>query len=370
MDEPYGRPGDQFDVMPRGWVAGAVFATGPAGGVTLEPGFAETMIGRLKSAIRAITTGDGERPEIAGYELGRVIGKGGMSKVYEARRQRDGLLVAIKVMARASERFEREVEALAQLRSPHIVGVHDAGRTEDGAYIVMERLQGTDLATLLRQGRLTLNEALRLIDQVALGLEEAHGVGMVHRDIKPSNLFCAAQGEKRRWKVLDFGLAKIFGVDKSITRGFIVGTPGYMSPEQALGESLDCRSDIFALAAVAYTTITGAQPFRARDPVAITYRVIHTMPPQPSELTKVHADVDAILALGLAKHVANRIVSAASFAKALRDACYGQLDDELRQSAAALLHVYPWQPADEAPTLTARTTDTVPMRADAIGTAC
>ena len=330
--------------------------------------------GRIREHIRAAVArlSDCDDPSpIEDYALGPEIGRGGMSRVYAATRRNDGLPVAVKILNKRADvdepsfqRFQREVETLRHVRSPHIVGIVGAGRTAEGfPYLAMERLRGTGLSTMLHTGSIGMGDAAQMVEHVARGLDEAHALGVIHRDIKPSNLFRVESG----WKILDFGLAKRTGVHASVTRGYVVGTPGFMSPEQVLGERLDRRSDVFALAAVAYCAITGSRPFDTSDPVSAVYSTIGSQPRRPSEMCAVEADVDLVMSLGMAKHVDDRFESATSFARAFRDAQGGQLDDELRRRARRLVRAYPWE-RGERPSGTALV-DTAPMDRGPVDTA-
>jgi serine/threonine-protein kinase len=142
--------------------------------------------------------------------------------------------------------------------------------------------------------------------------------------------------------VLDFGVSKMNEVAGTLTHGAIVGTPGYMSPEQARGKPVDHRSDVFSLAVLAYRSLTGRPPFHAADPLGTTYQVVHAMPVCPTDLVKIHEDIDLVLAIGLAKDREHRFRSATSFAAALRDASRGELDERMRAAARDLLRHHPW----------------------------
>ena len=291
--------------------------------------------------------------QIGPYVANEVIGRGGMGEVYRGVRVETGELVALKVLHAQFqgekdqlERFFREAEVTSQLASPHIVHVLDRGRAPDGSpYLAMELLVGYDLAHALRRhSRIGMNDVLEMVSHVAGGLSAAQEAGIVHRDIKPQNVFRArVGGGAAMWKVLDFGVSKISDFAGTLTHGAIVGTPGYMSPEQARGLPLSHRSDVFSLGALAYRALVGRPAFHASDPLSTTYQVVHKMPARPSEIVpKLHADVDFVLALALAKDSKDRFKSAVSFAAALRDASRGELDDRLRAAAKELLARNPW----------------------------
>ena len=210
------------------------------------------------------------------YRLTRQIASGGMGAIYEGEHLAIGKDVAVKVLcpdrardAPSLRRFRREAAITRSLSSPHIVHIFDVGRDPElGFYMVMERLEGENLASRLeRKGRLLRVDACEIAHQAASGLERAHAAKILHRDLKPSNLFLVNTADKACLvKVLDFGVAKMFGgaslPDESlsaVTRsGFTVGTPQYMSPEQAVGfDSLDERADVYALGAVLFETLVG-----------------------------------------------------------------------------------------------------------------
>jgi serine/threonine protein kinase len=284
------------------------------------------------------------------YTAEEIIGRGGMGEVYRATDDA-GSPVAIKVLHAELqddkahvERFFREARVSSDLESPHIVTVLGSGRAEDGsAYLAMELLSGYDLAELLReQPRLRLRDAGALVHQVAEGLSIAQEAGIVHRDLKPQNLFRSAGEAGAVWKILDFGISKVIGASATLTQGAAIGTPSYMSPEQARGEAVDHRSDVFSLGVIAYRVITGRPPFHAPDAVGAIYSVAYRMPEQPGSFVRLHEDVELTLALALAKDRKDRFRSATSFAAALRDASRGELDTRLRKSAVELLALADW----------------------------
>ncbi len=242
-----------------------------------------------------MTLAAGER--IGPYEILGPLGAGGMGEVYRARDSRLGRDVAIKVLpeafARDAERlrrFETEARAVAALNHPNIVSVHDIG-THDGApYLVSECLEGHSLGQELSSGPVPLRRAVEYGTQVAQGLAAAHEKGIIHRDLKPENIFVTQDG---RVKILDFGLAKLASPDvvsnegatveaQPTSAGAVLGTVGYMSPEQVKGEAADARSDIFALGAILYEMLSGQRAFR-RDTSAETMTAI--LKEDPPELS-------------------------------------------------------------------------------------
>ncbi|HHH29192.1 MAG TPA: serine/threonine protein kinase [Polyangiaceae bacterium] len=214
--------------------------------------------------------------------LDRPLGRGGMGSVWVARHETLDSEVAVKFIAKrlvdrgdtAAKRFEREARLAAKMKSPHAVKIFDHGRDEDGTpFIVMELLHGESLAERLERGPLSVNEAARVVQQIAEVLREAHDLGVVHRDIKPHNVFLTETGYDAFVKVLDFGVAKHVQVEEATVvteTGALVGTPFYMSPEQLLRASEPGRgSDRWALAVVAYQCLTGELPFRGETVAAL-----------------------------------------------------------------------------------------------------
>lgn len=206
-----------------------------------------------------------------------ALGRGGMGEVYEALDTAKQMPAAVKLLlathlanAHYIERFAREAKAAAALDSPHVVKVLEVGTVAEGVpYIAMERLEGCELAALLRDRRsMPLAEVVELVEQIAQGLEAARRAGVVHRDVKPHNVFSA----KGVWKILDFGVSKLAETDGTLTRGHVIGTPTYMAPEQARGGDVDHRADVYGLAATAYRAVTGRAPFAARDVAVIARR--------------------------------------------------------------------------------------------------
>jgi len=290
--------------------------------------------------------------ELGSFRLGDVIGRGGMGEIYEAEHLDSGQLAAVKLLQRHVlsnpqhvARFAREANIAAQLKSPYLVKVLEV--SDDTApipYLAMERLEGDDLATHLRKRRrLTTREVVDLVDQISLGLEAARLGGIVHRDLKPQNLFLAEYPRaKPIWKALDFGVSKLVGHDGTLTRDHVVGTPGYMSPEQARGGDVDHRADVYGLSAIAYRALTGRPLFTGGDVPSILYAVVHRMPQRPSLLFELETDVDDVLAIGLAKKRDERFDTAGELAHALKSASRGRLEHKYRVRAQRLLEANPW----------------------------
>ncbi len=290
--------------------------------------------------------------ELGSFRLGDVIGRGGMGEVYAAEHVDTGRLAAVKLLQRNVlsnpqhvARFAREARIAAQLKSVHVVQVLEVSDdTSPIPYLAMERLHGEDLASHLRERRrLTTREVVDMVDQISKGLEAARSAGIVHRDLKPQNLFLAEYAQaKPIWKTLDFGVSKLVDHDGTLTRDNVVGTPGYMSPEQARGGDVDHRADVYGLAAITYRALTGRPLFAAGDVPALLFAVVQRIPLRPSGLVDLHPEIDAVLAVGLAKNRDERFDTAAEFAHALKAASRGRLEHRYRVRAERLVSRHPW----------------------------
>jgi eukaryotic-like serine/threonine-protein kinase len=317
-------------------------------GVTQREALLAEARAELDRALKVGGPGRFSDQQVGGFRLGLLIGRGGMGEVYEAKRVDDGGEAAVKLLHPGTlgepthvARFVREAEAAGRLDSPHVVRVLEVGTTAgEVPFLAMERLRGRDLAHhLRRKRRLELAEASELAEHVAAGLEAARAAGIVHRDLKPHNVFLAAK--ERRWKILDFGVSKVGGTG-TLTRGHVIGTPAYMAPEQARGEDVDHRADVYSLAAILYRAVTGHPAFTGKDVPATLYDVVFRVPTQPSILAPLPADVDRVLALGLAKEPRDRFETASElaawFARAVRD----ELVPEQRRRADDVANRQPW----------------------------
>jgi len=219
----------------------------------------------------------GAGTKLGPYEVVSALGAGGMGEVYRARDTRLGRDVAIKVLPTAFaadpdrlRRFEQEARAVAALNHPHICQIYDVGP----AYLVLEYIEGAPV-----QGPLPVEASVRVAIQIAGALEAAHARGILHRDLKPGNILMTRTGHV---KVLDFGLAKSIAADADVTRttaGAVLGTPAYMSPEQAEGKPLDVRSDIFSLGAVLYELLSGTRAFGGDTTAQVVSAVLRDAPP-------------------------------------------------------------------------------------------
>ena len=287
---------------------------------------------------RALGAGRGRFTDqvIAHYRLGELLGRGAMGEVYDGIDTRDERPVAVKMLALTSlgnpdhvTRFLRELQTASAIDSPNVVRVLDVGQ-EPLPHLVMERLHGRDLSTILREKRvLAADKVVELLDQVGAGITAAGKAGIIHRDLKPQNVFL----DRETWKILDFGVSRLADTGDTLTAGHLVGTPSYMAPEQARGARVDHRTDLYALAAIAYRCFTGHAPFASGELADVIYRVVHTPPRRPSSLAKVPHDLDLVLAVGLAKEPDDRFTSAAELATAVADALAGKLAESLRARA-------------------------------------
>ncbi|HKQ66072.1 MAG TPA: protein kinase, partial [Methylomirabilota bacterium] len=264
-------------------------------------------------------------PEMIGkYEVVKLIGRGGMGTIYQAR---DSVLersVALKVVSSLEvtpelrTRFFREAQACARLSHPNIVTIHDMGEDGGRLFIVMELLEGEELRQLIaRRAPLELEEKLTVLRQLCDGLSFAHQKGIVHRDIKPANIFLVRNG---RVKILDFGIAQIAAVatQGDLTRtGMIMGTLRYMAPEQVRGRA-DHRSDIFSVAAVAYELLGGRPPFTGQDPLQILEQLRTEVPPPLAELEpSLPPELSTIVERGMQKDPENRFAELGQMAQQL-----------------------------------------------------
>jgi len=292
-------------------------------------------------------------PATGRYEILDKLGEGGMGVLYRARDTRLSRTVALKLLGGEAlgdperrARFVREARAASALNHPNIVTVYDIDQTPDGAdCIAMEYVDGRSLASRLREGPLPVGEALLLGIDVARALGAAHAAGIVHRDVKPANVMLTRSGQV---KVLDFGLAKLTSVpaaaglatEATLTRdartraGVVLGTPAYMSPEQALGEAVDARSDVFSCGAMLYEMLAGRRPFQADSVTALLASILRDDPaPLRSVRPDVPADLAAVVTRSMARDRAARYASGQELADALA-ACRERLASGARRPAS------------------------------------
>jgi serine/threonine protein kinase len=260
------------------------------------------------------------------YEILEEAGRGGMATVYRARQLSINRIVAVKVLPRNLlhdpgffERFEREVDLIAHLEHPHILPIYDYGKAEEVPFIAMRYLAGGSLAQWIRRGPIKVDALDRPLTQVAQALDYAHNQGIIHRDIKPGNIML---DEANNAYLSDFGIARVLG--SNLTGSAIIGTPAYMSPEQANGMPLDARSDIYALGIVLFELITGREPFQAETPMALLLK--HITEPVPSVRSfrpDVPAGVEDVINRSTAKDPNNRYSSAGDMARDFNEALRG-----------------------------------------------
>jgi len=314
------------------------------------------------------------------YRVDELIGRGGMATVYRGHDLTLGRAVAIKILKRElaadsafRTRFRLEAQAASRMSHPAIVRVYDAGEDVDTdpdgtqhplPYIVMELVQGKLLKDIIAAAPVSVSEAVRYVDGILEALEYSHRAGVVHRDIKPGNVMVTGQGQV---KVMDFGIARAVSDSSSTVAETtaIIGTASYFSPEQAKGEPVDARADIYSAGVVLYELLAGRPPFRGDTPVAVAYQHVSEAPVPPSELIgSVPRSLDAVVLRALAKDPFQRFADAASFRESL-DATIGGKPPSKRQVGALHSELYganPRQAAETARSLRQLSTDTTMRR--------
>jgi serine/threonine-protein kinase len=267
------------------------------------------------------------------YRIKSLLGSGGMGAVYSAENLRIGKEVAIKILLKAyakdseaERRFYREARMAGSLGHPNIVEIFDLGALENGQpFQVMELLRGETLSSRLKtEGALSFDDALTIADQVLTALIAAHHKGVVHRDLKPENVFLADKAGERVAKLLDFGISKNLsrGDDETLTLtrpGAVVGTPYYLSPEQARGDSVDGRADLWAMGVVLYEMLTGTLPYRAENYNRLIVKILTTRPELPRTLRPaIDEALESIVMKALAHDPKDRYQVAAEMRSAIR----------------------------------------------------
>jgi serine/threonine-protein kinase len=286
------------------------------------------------------------------YRVERELGRGGMAKVFLGTDTVLGRTVAVKVLAPQFadddgfvQRFRREAQAAASIGHPHIVSVFDTGSDDGVHYIVMEYVEGRTLAEFLAGGgRILPDRAIDIAMDVCQALEAAHARGVIHRDIKPGNIMLNPRGEV---KVTDFGIARVTTTADTVAQtAAILGTASYLSPEQAQGQPVDARSDLYSLGCVVYEMVTGRPPFLGDSPVAVASKQVLEQPVPPSKLNSdVTPDLDAVILRALAKNPANRYQSAEEMRADLERAKRGLPVDATPLLAAGATQVLDRPPA-------------------------
>ena len=263
-----------------------------------------------------------ELERIGKYEIVGELGRGTMGEVYKAKDPVLNRFVALKTLtARVApgdetlQRFQREAQAAALLNHPNIVTVHDFGEEDGLLYMAMELLEGKDLRDAIDNELLkTLDEKLDVMDGILAALDYAHAKGVVHRDIKPANIHL---GPGRQVKIMDFGLARV-STSEMTQEGIVLGTPNYMSPEQALGDKVDGRSDLFSTGAVLYELLTGHKPFESDSTPSVLFQVVHRQaPPVRRWVPDVPTGVVAVVNRSLEKDREKRFASAGDMRAAI-----------------------------------------------------
>src|ERR1700674_2969505 len=298
---------------------------------------------------------------LGSYEITAPIGAGGMGEVYQAHDTKLGRDVAIKVLPEAFahdaerlSRFQREAKMLAALNHPNIATIYGLEQSGGTSYLVMELVSGETLAERVkRDGAVPIEEALDIAKQIAEALEAAHEKGIIHRDLKPANVKVTLEGKV---KVLDFGLAKAFEGDAAsedmsnsptlsmagTMHGVILGTAGYMSPEQAKGKAVDKRTDIFAFGAVLYELLTGKQAFHGEDVGDILAAVVMREPDWTALPAKIPSTIRTLLSRCLRKDKRQRISDASDVRIEIEDAIAAPKDSGATQTAPAFTSKSLW----------------------------
>ena len=271
------------------------------------------------------------------YKLIESLGQGGMGSVFRAERLHIGDEVAVKLLhqdlvreKQALERFRREARTAAMIRHPNVVSIHDfndgTGETSE-AYIVMELVRGVSLGNLLRrEGRMSPERAVRLMQDICAGVGVAHRQGLLHRDLKPDNVIIAPpnhEGDEEAAKVVDFGLAKVRDVtaQTALTQaGAVMGTLYYMAPEQCSGDELDARADVYSLGAMLYEMLTGGPPFRSNNFAGLISKHLHEPPPHFPPSLGVSPAIESVCLRALAKDRNHRQPDAIAFGRDLQQA--------------------------------------------------
>ncbi|WP_157000651.1 Stk1 family PASTA domain-containing Ser/Thr kinase [Leucobacter komagatae] len=301
------------------------------------------MSGSAEEVNMSEAAGGGNSRVLGGrYAIGEFIGQGGMATVYRGTDIKLGRQVAIKVMKselsgdeQFRARFRQEAQSASRMAHPTIVRVFDAGddliQTADGAkrlpFIVMEYVEGTNLRQFIEENELSQTEAARIVESVLTALEYSHRAGIVHRDIKPANIMITKSGQV---KVMDFGIARAVSETSSTLQQTtaILGTAAYFSPEQAKGESVDARTDLYSTAVMLYELLARDVPFRGDTAVAVAYQHVSERPTAPSTRNPdVPPELDRVVLYGLGKDRARRFQTAAEFRDALNLAASGTMPD-------------------------------------------
>ncbi len=267
--------------------------------------------------------------KIGRYEIKSELGRGGMATVYKALDPSSGREVAVKVLPREflhdpqfRARFETEIKTVAQLEHPAIVPIYDVGEEDGQPYFVMRNMTGGSLSDWLKQGAFSPQDTARIVERLAKALAYAHKRGIIHRDLKPGNVLFDSNGDPF---LSDFGVAKLAESAQGITGSGVIGTPAYMSPEQAQSGQVDNRSDIYAMGAIIYELLTGQQPYRADTPMGVVIK--HITDPVPDILRdnpNLAPELDVVIRTAMDKDKEKRYPTIIELAKALNKAAFGE----------------------------------------------
>ena len=294
----------------------------------ISPSLTKTLQTPVKTLIKGST--------FAGrYKIIEELGRGGMGVVYKTDDTKLKRMVALKFLPpelthipEVHERFMREAQAAAALDHPNICTVHEFDEAEEKSYISMAYIEGQSLRKKIESGTLELEEALRIATQVAEGLQEAHKKGVIHRDIKSANIMVT---EKNQAKIMDFGLARVTGGKLVTQEGVTMGTVAYMSPEQARGEKVDHRSDIWSWGAVLYEMLTGKLPFRGEHEHAMVYSILKENPKTITDLrSEIPVSIEQVVNKALEKDLDKRYQNTDELLDDLKSISAGIVPEEIK----------------------------------------
>ena len=307
----------------------------------------------------AVSTDLGEGQTFGAYHIVGIAGSGGMGVVYRAEQRSLGRTVALKVIRPETaesgdyrSRFLREARHAASVNHPHIVSVFDVGEYDGRLYLTMQWIDGVELRALIDlQQRLAPDRVVRIGSQMASALQAVHDAGLVHRDVKPANVLVRDLGGQDHSYLTDFGIAKMPDAQDQLTRtGWVVGTAGYMSPEQIRGQQPDRRSDLYGLGCVVFEALTGQRPFSGDNDLAVGWAHANSPRPVASAICPaLGPSYDAFLARALAVDPHDRFQSGREFATALRSAHLRQLDTETQLPASPAPTRVSFRPSSQPP---------------------
>lgn len=276
--------------------------------------------------------------KIGRYEIKSELGRGGFATVYLAYDPRFEREVAIKFLPpelmhadpQFRTRFEREAKIIAQLEHPSIVPVYDVGEENNQPYFVMRYMGGGSLSERIKEKKYTVAEASKLLEQIAPGMDEAHSKGIVHRDLKPANILFTSKGMPL---ISDFGIAKFSQNESNVTGSAIIGTPAYMAPEQASGEAVDGRTDIYALGVILYEMVTGKQPYQADTPLGLAIKHVTEPVPQILETDpSLPTWMEKVISTAMAKDKEDRFSTAVELVETIKAFLRGENPPENQSS--------------------------------------